>query len=189
MAAHLSSSEDYNLSTLDGSREAYIAAGVAAGAHDLASFNDWGVRTRAEWPATAVVDEMREKSALTRAGLRERGDREIDTMAGSYPARLQAFHLAFEAAIHNDDMDVPIDDSEQVTRDTWRAAVARFMLVEEGRPVELGAVAGGTRVRHVGTGDEATLTDADLVRAASGRLGDRAARYPRSVVEGLATAG
>jgi uncharacterized protein (TIGR03083 family) len=185
MLAHLASSEDYNLSTLDGTREAFIANGVAAGAHDLDSFNDWGVRIRSDRSYAGLLEELSEKSAATRSGLRERGDGEIDTMAGPYPARLQAFHLAFEAAIHNDDMDVPVPESERPQRDRWRAATVRFMLAEASSPVELSADDGGTRVRASKTGEEAVFDDADLIRAASGRLRERAQRYPPALVEAL----
>lgn len=185
MLAHLASSEDYNLSTLDGTREEYVAKAVAAGAHDLDSFNDWGVRLRANRSPTEILAELSEKSARSRLGLRERGMGEVDTMVGPYPARLQAFHLAFEAAIHNDDMGVPVSDSERSQRDGWRAAVVRFMLEEASSPVELFTAEEGTRVRASKTGDEAVFDDADLISAASGRLRERAERYPPALVEAL----
>jgi uncharacterized protein (TIGR03083 family) len=185
MAAHLAGGEDYNRSTIDGTREQFVAEGVAAGAHDLDSFNDWGVRRRADRSTGEVLDELDQKSSATLRGLRDRDGSDLDTMAGPYSAGLQAFHLAFESAIHNDDMDVPIDSSDRAARDAWRAAVSRFMIEEAGRPLELEVVDGSTRVRNTSTGDEAILDDDDLVRAVAGRLRDRAARYPQAVVEVL----
>jgi uncharacterized protein (TIGR03083 family) len=185
MAAHLAGGEDYNRSTMDGTRQAFVAEGVAAGAHDLDSFNDWGVRRRAERSAAAVLDELREKCATTLHDIRARDGSDLDTMAGPYPARLQAFHLAFESAIHNDDMDVPVDSAECAARDRWRAATARFFVDEYKRPIEVERVDGGTRVRHSTTGDEVVLDDADMVRACSGRLRERAAGYPQAIVEAL----
>ncbi len=185
LAAHLAASEDYNRSTLDATRSAFIAEGTAAGAHDLDSFNAWGVRRHAERSASEVVDELRGKSAAVRRDLRDRGDGDLDTMAGAYSARLQAFHLAFESAIHNDDMDVPVAAAEQAGRDAWRAAVARFMIEEAARHVVLEVLDGRTHVHNTDSGAEATLVDADLVKAASGRLRDREALYPPSVVAAL----
>jgi uncharacterized protein (TIGR03083 family) len=189
MLAHLAGAQDYNLSTLDGTRNEFIARGIAAGAHDLDSFNDWMVRERAQRSTDELREELRTKTAATRRGLRQRGDGDLDTMAGPYPARLQAFHLAFESAIHNDDMSVPVADADRADRDRWRAAATRFMIVEAGRPVDLEALDGATRVRSRDTGEEAVLDDADLIRAWSGRLRDRAAGYPASIVEGLSGAG
>jgi uncharacterized protein (TIGR03083 family) len=189
MVAHLAFGEEYNRATLDATREQFIAHGVAAGAHDLDSFNDWGVRIRADRDTAAVLDEFRTNSAATRRDLRARGDRDIDSMAGPYPPRLQGFHLAFESAIHNDDMDVPVEDAGRAARDAWRAATARFMLEEESRQVTLEVVDGGTRVVAAGSAEEAVLPDEDLVRACSGRLRERADRYPRAVVEAIAGSG
>jgi len=63
------------------------------------------------------------------------------------------------------------------------------MIVEAGRPVDLETLDGATRVRSRDSGEEAVLDDADLIRAWSGRLRDRAAGYPASIVEGLSGAG
>ena len=188
MLAHLGGSQDYNLSTLDGTRSDLVARAAAAGATDLDSFNDWTIRERAQRSTTELREEMRTKTAATRRGLHARGDDDIDTLVGPYSARLQAFHLAFESAIHNDDMDVPVAEAERAERDRWRAAVARFMIVEADRPVDLEVVDGATQVRSRSTGEEAVVDDADLIRAWSGRLRDRAARYPASIVEGLSGA-
>jgi uncharacterized protein (TIGR03083 family) len=188
MIAHLAGAQDYNLSTLDGTRSEFVAKGIAAGAHDLDSFNDWMIRERAQRSTDELREEMRTKTAATRSGLRQRGDDEIDTMAGPYSARLQAFHLAFESAIHNDDMGVPVPDAERAERDRWRAAATRFMIVEADRPIDLETLDGATRVRSRSTGEVAVLDDADLIRAWSGRLRDRATRYPPSIVAGLSGA-
>jgi uncharacterized protein (TIGR03083 family) len=189
MVAHFAFGEEYNRATLDATREQFLAHGVAAGAHDLDSFNDWGVRTRADRDTAAILDEFRTNSAATRRDLSARGDRDLDSMAGPYPPRLQGFHLAFESAIHNDDMGVPVDAADRAARDAWRAATARFMLEEENRPVTLEAVDGGTRVHATGSAEEATLPDEDLVRACSGRLRERAGLYPSAVVEAIRGSG
>src|SRR5438445_412897 len=94
LLAHLAASEEYNRATLDGSLADFLARGTAAGATDLESFNDWGVRSRAERTPEELLEEWRQTSTSNRHAMRELGwDGTLQTAgAGPYPAGRQAIH-------------------------------------------------------------------------------------------------
>lgn len=88
-------------------------------------------------------------------------------MAGPYPVRWQAFHIADELATHADDLGVPVPDDEVAARRVWRAAFARFALHESHPDVAPQVVAGGTGVT-VG-GQVVVVDDASLIDVVMGR--------------------
>ena len=107
--AHLLSSEQYNAACLDGSVAELLAAMGARGATDLPSANELGIRELDDRSTKQLIDQWRTANAQTREGFRERDAGDIDSSVGAYPARWQAFHLAFELATHADDVGVPVD--------------------------------------------------------------------------------
>lgn len=168
--AHLAGEEAYNHACLDGTVEELFArlerAGVGGG---LAGFNEWTVQQRRDRPLAEVLAEWREANQQTRRRMRERGrDAVLATAAGPYPVGLQTFHYASELATHADDAGVPVDPAEAAGRTRWRAAVGRFVLVEQGRPVQV--VPAGTDLEVRGDGVTAVLSAPDFVEATVARL-------------------
>lgn len=184
MVAHLAGDEVYNRACLDDALGSLLAEAGAAGVSDVDSFNAWQLRLREEESAGEILDEWRAAAADVRGRLRERGpDRTIPTMVGPYPVGAQAFHLAFEAAIHGDDMDIPVASDEAGPRRAWMAAFCAWSLAEEGRPVEVSRVEGGVRARSTEDGVEARLDDAAFIAHFSGRRPDPA--LPGSLARAL----
>jgi len=168
LTAHLAATEEYHHACLDDALDAFLARGVAAGATDVHSFNDLGVRERADRSGPEIAEEWRHASAQTRRRFRERADGTLTTMVGPYPVRAQAIHLASELAVHADDMGVPISGEDGPSRLAWRTRFARAQLREDKPAVGVDAVDDGTVVRVEGS--SALLSDADLVDALNGRL-------------------
>jgi len=170
MVAHLLGGEVYNRACLDDALPTLFAEGGAAGVTDVDSFNAWRVRLSEEKAAAEVLAEWRSAAAEVRGRLRERGvEGTLPTMVGPYPVGAQAFHLAFEAAIHGDDMDIPIPTEEVAPRRAWMAAFCAWSLAEEGRPVEVSRENGGVRARSTEDGAEARLDDAAFIAHFAGR--------------------
>ena len=171
LLAHLASSEGYNRATIDGTVGEFMAQGAAAGATDLASFNNVGVHQLDHTAPQELLQLWRERSGRNRRDLRAMGwDGVLQTAgAGPYPAGRQALHLAQEFAIHADDMGMPLSDAEREFRRTWQPRFARFTLREYGKAVEVESDGrGGNRLR--GDGAETTLDDDTLVAVCSARL-------------------
>ena len=168
LVAHLAATEGYHRAGLDDTLGALFERLLAAGAHDLHSFNDVGVRERSDRSAGEVLEEWRASNRATRAGFRDRGDGSMATSVGPYPARWQAFHVASELATHADDLGVPVTDDERDDRTAWRVRVSRFALGEAKGDLSVERSDGGTRV--VGQGIDVEVPDEDLVVAVSGRL-------------------
>ena len=82
---------------------------------------------------------------------------------GPYPARWQAFHLAFELAIHADDIDVPVATADEPTRTASLGRVARFLLKEAKPDAKIESGVGTTRVQ--GPDVDIELPDAEFVPA------------------------
>jgi len=177
MVAHMAGGELYNRICLDGDLAPLFAEASVAGATDVDSFNAWQVRIRQGQSGEAVLDEWRRAAADVRRRLRERGrDGVLITMVGPYPVGPQAFHLAFEAGIHGDDMDVPVAAVDRSGRHAWMARFCAWNLEEEGRPVALTRDAGRTHARHTDDGAEATLDDGTLIAHFAGRRHDPSLR-------------
>jgi uncharacterized protein (TIGR03083 family) len=168
--AHLLASEQYNVASLDGTVGELLGSLGARGATDLPSANELGIRDLDNLSTTQLIDAWRAANALTRAGLRGRDGGDVDSSIGAYPARWQAFHLAFELATHADDIGVPVTEQEDGPRTEWQAQFGRFALKELNADLEIKAGAGTTQVR--GDGLEVELPDAVFVQAVASRLDD-----------------
>ena len=166
--AHLAASEDYNRACLDGTVQKLLAEFAEKGATDLASANDIGIREFDGQPPGEILATWRAKSSANREGFRARDGGDVDSSVGAYPARWQAFHLAFELATHGDDVGVPVAPADAAARDAWQARFGRFALKELKPDIEIEAHDGRTRVR---TGDvDVDLTDEQFVQAVAARL-------------------
>jgi len=167
--AHLLSAEDYHHACIEGTVAALMTSVAEKGATDLGAANEIGIRELDDRSTEQLLDDWRRSNAETRAHFRERDGDDVDTSIGSYPARWQAFHLAFELAVHADDVGVPVEPGEAAGRVAWEAAVSRFALKEFDKGVDLDARDGTTHVS--GAGIDTDLPDAVFVEAVSARLG------------------
>jgi uncharacterized protein (TIGR03083 family) len=165
--AHLAASEDYNRASLDGTVQAFLAQMGAKGATDLATANELGIRDLDAAPTEQLLESWRERSTTNREELRRRDGGEVDSSVGAYPARWQAFHLAFELAIHADDIGVPVAPADARRRSGWQARFGRFALVEAKPEVTVEASDGRTRVRSRAVDVE--LPDEEFVEAVAAR--------------------
>jgi uncharacterized protein (TIGR03083 family) len=170
MIAHLAAAEEYHHACFDDALGPLFERFLAAGASDLHGFNALGVSERAGRTPSEVLDEWRRANGQTRASFRERGDHDMATSVGAYPARWQAFHVASELATHADDLGVPVADDEAEARLRWRARFSRFALMEAKPDVTARAADGGTEV----TSADGTITvdDVTFVQAVAGRAPD-----------------
>ena len=171
LAAHLDSTEDYHHACLDDALGELMQRYVDAGVTGMDDANRFGVQERADRPAAEVVATWAERNADTRRRLRERDGGLMSTMAGPYPVRWQAFHIADELATHADDLGVPVPDDEAAARRAWRAAFARFALHESHPEVAPQVVGGGTEVTVGGRSvvlDDATVIDVVMGRTPAG---------------------
>ena len=170
LLAHLLSSEQYNAACLDGSVSDFLASLGARGATDLQSANELGIRDLDDRDPAQLVEEWRVANAQTRRDFRERDGGDIDSSVGPYPARWQAFHLAFELATHADDAGVPVAPSESAARTAWQAHFGRFALKELNADLDIKAGDGTTLV--AGDGLDVELPDDQFVQAVAARMGD-----------------
>jgi uncharacterized protein (TIGR03083 family) len=168
LLAHMAASEGYNHACLDDALPSFLEELGKNGITDMDSFNALGVTQRADRSTDELVAEWRATCERTRQDLRKRDGGDIPTMVGPYPARWQAFHLASELATHADDVGVPVSADEAEARTDWRRRFAVFVLSEMKPDVEVGAAEGGTAVRA--EGQEAVVSDDDLIAATNGRL-------------------
>ncbi len=167
MLAHFTSSEDYNRACLDGTVNDFLAQLGARGATDLASANEIGIRDLDAVPNAELLDRWRASSAANLRDLRARDGGDIDTSVGPYPARWQAFHLAFELAIHAGDIDVSVATADEPTRTASLGRVARFLLREAKPDAKIESGLGTTKVQ--GPDVDLELPDAEFVAATVGR--------------------
>jgi uncharacterized protein (TIGR03083 family) len=166
LLAHLTASEDYNRACLDGTVSAFLASMGERGVTDLASANEVGIRDLDGVATPELLATWRTRATENREAFRARDGGDVDSSVGAYPARWQAFHLAFELAIHADDVGAPVTD-EAAARTQWLAQFGRFALKESKPDTETEAHAGRTRVR--GGDVDVDLPDSEFVRAAAGR--------------------
>ena len=97
----------------------------------LIALGHWSEEKHEELEAQLTAEVLaawNEQNARTRAGFRAADGTDIDSSIGAYPGRAQAFHVAYELAVHADDIDAPVADDESDTREEWMAAVSRFAL-------------------------------------------------------------
>ena len=122
--AHMLSSEQYNAACLDGTVGDFLASLGARGATDLTSANELGIRELDDHSTAQLIKGWHDANAQTIAGFRGRDGSDIDSSVGAYPARWQAFHLAFELATHADDVGVPVTAQESGSRTRGRRSSA-----------------------------------------------------------------
>jgi uncharacterized protein (TIGR03083 family) len=168
LLAHLAASEDYNRACLDGTVQQFLADAGAKGAVDLASANEIGIRELDDRTPEQILETWRTRSAQNRAAFRVRGGGDVDSSVGAYPARWQAFHLAFELATHADDVGVPVSAGEASARTEWQARFGRFAIKELKPELAIEANDGHTRVK--GEGVDVDLSDEQFVQAVAARL-------------------
>jgi uncharacterized protein (TIGR03083 family) len=168
--AHLASTEGYNRACLDGSVSSFMEAMGERGVTDLASANELGIRDLDGVAMPELLAMWRTQSKVNRDEFRTRDGGEIDSSVGAYPARWQAFHLAFELATHADDVGVPVTPEEEPARIEWQASFVRFALKEAKPDTRTDAGSGTTHVRADGI--DVDLPDAEFVQAAAARLPD-----------------
>jgi len=166
--AHLAASEAYNRACLDGTVQQFMGEMGAKGATDLATANDVGIREYDGQSPDDILAAWRADSARNREEFRARDGGDVDSSVGAYPARWQAFHLAFELATHAGDVYVPESAAESEHRTDWQARFGRFALKEAKPDVVVDAKADSTRVR---TGDvDVELPNAEFVQALAARV-------------------
>jgi uncharacterized protein (TIGR03083 family) len=170
LLAHLAASEDYNQACLDGGVQEFLAGVGAKGAVDLASANEIGVRGFDGQSPAEILDTWRARTAQTRAGLQARDGGDVDSIVGAYPARWQAFHLAFELATHADDLGVPVTAAEAAGRLEWQAKFGRFAIKELKPDLTIDGSGGVTHVK--GDGVDMEMPDEQFVQAVAARLPD-----------------
>ncbi len=168
LLAHLTASEDYNQACLDGDVPAFLEVVGAKGAVDLASANEIGLRELDGLTPPELLDAWRTRNAQTRAAFRARDGSDVDSSVGPYPARWQAFHLAFELATHADDVGVPVSAAESAARLEWQTRFSRFAIKELKPTFSIESREGITHIR--GDGVDMELTDEQFVLAVAARL-------------------
>jgi uncharacterized protein (TIGR03083 family) len=166
--AHLASSEDYNRACLDGTVQAFLGEMGAKGATDLATANEIGIRAFDGQSTDQILDTWRAKSQQNREAFEARDGGTVDSSVGAYPARWQAFHLAFELATHADDVGVPVSSQEKGARNAWQARFGRFALKELKPDIRIDAREGRTRVQTEEV--DVDLPDEEFVQAVAARL-------------------
>ncbi|WP_043616500.1 maleylpyruvate isomerase family mycothiol-dependent enzyme [Nonomuraea candida] len=176
--AHLAGEELYNHACLDGTVQDLMAQVTAEGVRGYEDFNEWCVRERRNLPVADVLAEWRAKNGETRERMRALGaDATLDTMAGPYPVGLQAFHYDSEYATHADDVGAPVSEDEADGRTSWRVAVGRFVLAEQGAKVQVEQTA--EQIWAAVDGVTASLSYPEFVAATVGRLPDSHELDPR----------
>lgn len=170
LLAHLAASEDYNQACIDGAAQEFLAAMGAKGAVDLASANEIGVREFDDRSPSEIIEMWRSRAAQTRERLKARDGADIDSSVGPYPARWQAFHLAFELATHADDFGIPVSEAEAAARIDWQAKFGRFAIKELKPELTIDGSGGITHVR--GDGVDMEIPDEQFVQAVAARLPD-----------------
>jgi uncharacterized protein (TIGR03083 family) len=146
VVAHLSTDEVYNQACLDGTLEQLPPS------NGLEGWNGRGVRVRRAMSPLEVLQEWEARQALVRWAWGKIGvDRRIQTSIGSYPLRLQVWHLAREYAIHADDIEVPMSQRERKAQLRWRIAFGLFAAREEDEPEDAEFRGDGVYLRQDGT--------------------------------------
>ena len=165
--AHLVAVEEYFAACLDGSVGELLGRYLEGGASSLDEFNAAGVAASEGVGAQELLANWVHANAANRAGFRAADGTDIDTSVGPYPCRQQAFHMAFEYAVHANDVDAPVSADDRDRRQNWLAAIARFALTEVKTDVTVEDSADGFRVTRVG--ERATVDRDTFVAGVAGR--------------------
>ncbi len=128
--SHLVAIEQYFSACLSFGVKALIQQHLDSGSRSLDDFNAAGVSAGSAIASNDLLAGWRSHNEENRAGFRAADGTDIDTSVGAYPARFQAFHAAFEYAIHANDVAAAVSPEELDTRQNWLAGVARFALTE-----------------------------------------------------------
>jgi uncharacterized protein (TIGR03083 family) len=168
--AHLTSSESYNRACLDGTVQQLLADWGEKGATDIASANEIGVRQFDGQPTSELLGMWRAECGRHIADFRARDGQSVDSSVGEYPARWQAFHLAFELATHADDVGVPVSEADATQRGDWEPRFGRFALVETKPELKARSHDANTHVR--GEDIDIELPNEVFVQAVAARLPD-----------------
>jgi hypothetical protein len=100
-------------------------------------------------PAVEVLPEWEARQERVRRAWGALGlNARIETSAGSYPLRLEIWHLAREYAIHADDIEVPMTARERQAQLRWRVAFGLYAAHEEGEAVDAEVDRDRVRLRH-----------------------------------------
>src|SRR5262249_38118965 len=149
--AHMLHSHRYDNACLDDGIQQLFAEAGKHGVTDMDGFNDWGVREGRRRGTAELLADWRRVSRDVRSRMRERGRQgTLPTTVGDSNVGLQGLHLAFESAVHADDIGAAVADDEVEARREWRARFARWTLVHEK---EAGAAVerrGGVNVARAG---------------------------------------
>jgi uncharacterized protein (TIGR03083 family) len=148
--AHLVAIEAYFSACLDGTVKVLMQRFLDGGAASLADINAAGVAAGANTSSVDLLSRWRSHSEQNRAGFRAADGTDIDSSIGTYPGRAQAFHAAFEYAVHADDIDAPVRSNEVHERERWLAGVARFALTEAKPGIAVEVVQGAYHVTYEG---------------------------------------
>lgn len=166
--AHLLATEEYHRACLDGTVAELMQRLMSTGATSLDQINALGVAAHEDEPTDEVLVSWEEQNARSRAGFRAADGKDIDSSIGAYPGRAQAFHVAWELAVHADDMDAPVRDDESDARAEWMAAVSRFALTEVKGDISVDRRGEDYIVRRGET--EAIFDRAAFIAGVSGRV-------------------
>ncbi len=128
--AHLVAIAEYFSACLGGSVKSLMQRYIDAGATSLDEFNAAGVAAGVGTDSMELLNRWNTYNERNRAGFRAADGTDIDSSVGTYPCRRQAFHAAFEYAIHANDVDALVGDDEFDVRQDRLAWIARFALTE-----------------------------------------------------------
>lgn len=167
LLAHLVAVEEYFGACLGWTVGELMQRYGEAGATSLDDVNAIGVANSEGKKPEELLATWAERNGANRAGWRAADRNDVDTSVGAYPGRLQAFHIAFEYAIHANDAHTPVSDDERDARQDWLAAIAWFALTEVQAGTTVERNNGGYVVRF--GDDEVTVERDDFVAGVSGR--------------------
>lgn len=128
--AHLVAVEEYFASCLAGTVAELMGRYSESGMTTLADFGLMGVAASAGKSGPELLELWTAANGQNRAGFRGVDGTDIDSSVGTYPGRLQAFHVAFEYGIHANDVDALVEPDEHVGRQRWLASVGQFAITE-----------------------------------------------------------
>lgn len=167
LLAHLVAVEEYFSACLEGTVGDLMQRYGESGATSLDEFNAVGVANSDGAKPAELLSTWQKRNDTNRAGWREADGNDVDTSVGPYPGRLQAFHVAFEYAIHANDAGAHVAEAERDARQDWLAAIAWLALTEVRADTTVERNDGSFVVRR--GADEITIGRDDFVAGVSAR--------------------